>query len=542
MIEVEGRTLGQVWDLAVERYGNNSFLACPADEERAYHPGGYEVTYAEAAVFVDRCCEALATAGFGHRHRVALDMENRPEHFLFKLALNRLGTSCVPLNPDLRPAEVAYVFDDSTPALAIVSAHRVDAFERALAESAQSFPHVVMESFPRDLPEAANLAPDTGPIDAATEACLLYTSGTTGRPKGCIVSHEYELMMGEWYVTRGGLMTVREGKERLYNPLPIFHINSLVVSFMAMLLTGNCQIQPARFSRSAWWRDICETRATVIHYLGIVAPVLMNTPPGVCDTAHTVRFGFGAGIEPTLHAAFEERFGFPLIEGWGMTEMCRIFADCAGPRDVDTRAIGGPSSGLEARIVDESDKEVPRDTPGELTIRYSAEEPRKGAFSGYLNQPDGTEEAWRGGWFHTGDTVTQDAEGTIFFVDRKKNIIRRSGENISAAEVEACLLGHDAVGQAAVLAVEDDVRDEEVYACVVAAAGAAPGGALAEDLFTYCFERIAHYKAPGWLLFVDDLPVTGTQKVQKDKLFGEEDDPTSLSGVFDFRDRKRKRP
>lgn len=540
MIEIEGRTLGDVWGVAAERYGGNALLACPADADRSYHPQGYEATYSEADAYIRACYRALEQAGYGHGHRVVLDMENRPEHFLIKLALNSLGISCVPINPDLRPAEIAYIFDDATPVLAIVSDTREAAFGEALAASAQSFPHVLMDDIAGGLAPAGSAPPAPRPVDGATEASLLYTSGTTGRPKGCMLSHEYELMVGQWYVSRGGLLNFREGEERLYNPLPAFHINSLIVSFLGMMLTGNCQIQPARFSRSAWWRDICETRASIIHYLGIVAPVLMDTPPGPNDTQHNVRFGVGAGVEPTLHAAFEERFGFPLIEVWGMTEMCRIFTDNEEPRRIDTRAIGRPCPGLEARVVDENDDEVPHGTPGELTVRHSEQDPRRGACSGYLNQPEATEDAWRGGWFHTGDTVTQDDSGMIYFVDRKKNIIRRSGENISAAEVEACLLGHDAVGQVAVLAVEDAVRDEEVYACVVAAVGVAPDEALATELFDHCFEQVAHYKAPGWLLFVDELPVTGTQKVSKHLIFGDEEDPKKIDGVFDFRERKRR--
>jgi crotonobetaine/carnitine-CoA ligase len=540
MIEIDGRTIGEVWDEAAERYPENPLLVCPADERRSYHRQGYEVTYGEADAQIQQHVEALRQAGYGHGHRVVLDLENRPEHFLLKLALNAVGASCVPVNPDLRPAEVTYVFDDSTPSLAIVSSPRAAAFGEALAASGQSFPHVLLDDLPSRLPQANAAPPTAHALGTTAEASLLYTSGTTGRPKGCMLSHEYELMMGQWYANLGGLLSLEEGTERLYNPLPVFHLNALILSFCTMLLTGNCQIQPARFSRSAWWRDVHETRATIVHYLGIVVPALMDAPPGPHDTDHCVKFGVGAGVEPTLHGPFEERFGFPLVEAWGMTEMCRIFADNEEPRRIDTRAFGRPRPGLEARVVDENDNEVARGTHGELTIRHSGEAPRKGAFSGYLNQPEVTEESWRGGWFHTGDTVVQDDTGMLYFVDRKKNIIRRSGENISAAEIETCLLGHAAAGQVAVLAVDDEIRDEEVYACVVAGTGAVPGEALAERLFDHCFERLAYYKAPGWLLFLDDLPVTGTQKVSKHLIFGDDEDPTAIDGVFDFRERKRR--
>lgn len=190
-------------------------------------------------------------------------------------------------------------------------------------------------------------------IHPETEASLLYTSGTTGQPKGCRMGQEYEMVLGAWYATQGGHLQFEEGRERLYNPLPLFHVNAGIVSFFCMLLTGNCQIQPQRFSRSTWWRDIRETKATIIHYLGIVVPVLMSMPVEEQDRTHTVKFGVGAGVEPTLHGPFEERFGFPLIEIWGMTEMCRLLTACEEPRQITTRAIGRPQPGLEVRVVDD---------------------------------------------------------------------------------------------------------------------------------------------------------------------------------------------
>ena len=181
-----------------------------------------------------------------------------------------------------------------------------------------------------------------------------------------------------------------------------------------------------------------------------------------------MKFGIGAGVEPQLHEAFEERFGFPLVEVWGMTETGRLYADATEPRQITTRAFGRPSGGFEARVVDDGDREVAPETEGELLVRWGGPEgPRHGFFAGYLKNAEATDEAWRGGWFHTGDVVRQAADGMLYFVDRKKNIIRRAGENIAAAEVEATLQAHDAVAQVAVLAVPDEIREEEVMACVV---------------------------------------------------------------------------
>ena len=345
--------------------------------------------------------------------------------------------------------------------------------------------------------------------------------------------------MGVWYASLGGRVTLEEGRERVYCPLPLFHVNAGIILFFGMLMSGNCQIVPERFSRTNWWDEIRETQATGMHYLGVVVPVLMNEPPDDTDREHRLKWGLGAGVEPSLHAAFEERFGLPLIEVWGMTEMCRILADCHEPRQIDTRAMGRPRPGLEVRVVDADDNTVPTRRAGEMVVRHSAETPRKGAFSGYLNQPEATQEAWRGGWFHTGDTVRQDETGMLYFVDRKKNIIRRSGENIAAAEVEACLQAHDNVAQVAVLAIADEMRDEEVLACVVVARCSADA-ALARRLFDLCYGQLAYYKAPGWVVFVDALPVTGTQKVLKHMIFGEGQDPRTLPDAHDFRALKKR--
>jgi acyl-CoA synthetase (AMP-forming)/AMP-acid ligase II len=272
-----------------------------------------------------------------------------------------------------------------------------------------------------------------------------------------------------------------------------------------------------------------------------VPPMLLNQPVSPDERAHGVRFGLGAGVEPELHEAFEKRFGFPLVEVWGMTETGRLYADVEEPRQVSTRAFGRPRGGLEARVVDEQDREVARGTEGELLVRWGGSEgPRHGFFAAYLKNAEATAEAWRGGWFHTGDVVRQAADGMLYFVDRKKNIIRRAGENIAAAEVEATLQAHDAVAQVAVLAVPDEIREEEVMACVVVMAGVTADRALAEALGEWCRARLAYFKAPGWVLFVPSLPTTGTQKVQKTQIFPRGEDPRAVRGAIDLRDRKRR--
>ncbi len=225
-----------------------------------------------------------------------------------------------------------------------------------------------------------------------------------------------------------------------------------------------------------------------------------------------------------------------------MTETGRIFAVTQEPRLIETRAFGRPFGGLEAGIVDGQDRELPRGTDGELVVRWGGPEgPRHGFFSGYLDNEAATTEAWRNGWFHTGDTVRQDDTGMLYFVDRSKNMIRRAGENIAAAEVEAVLQSAPWVAQVAVLACPDELRESEVLACVVAKPGETADADLARRLHDWAADRLAYYKAPGWLLFMDRLPTTGTQKIQKHQIFDRQEDPRGRAGIHDLRHCKKRR-
>ena len=528
----------ELFSRSAERYPERPMFCAPRHAGRDYHPDGVELSYeavrSEAAALKERYAEA----GYRHGHRVALLVEQRPEFFHHYLALNALGCGIVPINPDYRHDELLYLLSHSQADLALVLESRFADIERAAAERSSPLPVVALEGFPAELPAPARRV-ERGTPGPGTECALLYTSGTTGRPKGCILSNAYYLNAGDWYCRLGGRAELEAG-DRILNPLPLFHMNAQAITATATMQLGGCLIAPDRFHPRTWWRDLVETRATVVHYLGVIPPLLMNQPEVPEERAHRVRFGLGAGVDPELHAAFEARFGFPLVEVWGMTETGRIYADCHEPRQVHTRAFGRALPGFEARVVDDDGREVPSLEEGELVVRHRAEDPRRHFFSGYLENPEATEEAWRGGWFHTGDTVRRGEDGMLYFVDRKKNVIRRSGENIAASEVEACLQAHHDVAQAAVVPVPDELREEEVLACVVPMPGRPADEARARALFEWCFERLAYYKAPGWLLFVDALPTTGTQKVQKHQLFASDEDPREREGIHDFRHLKRR--
>jgi acyl-CoA synthetase (AMP-forming)/AMP-acid ligase II len=278
-----------------------------------------EITYEDAMDEVDHWADRLADAGYGAGMRIGLLLENRPVYFLILLAANRLGISVVPINPDLRAAELEYLIGHAEPSLIIALPTRTKDLQAAAdAAGIRARAISLMDPLPRPRLNAvtATLTDD----DTAREAAMLYTSGTTGQPKGCVLNNTYFTELGLNYVGMGGIAALHEDGERLITPLPLFHMNAMCFSFMGMLQVGGCLIVVDRFHPSTWWDDVRDSRATCLHYLGVMPSILMGLPERADDQAHNVRFGFGAGIDPKLHAAFEDRFGIPLCEGWAMTE------------------------------------------------------------------------------------------------------------------------------------------------------------------------------------------------------------------------------
>ncbi len=273
-----------------------------------------------------------------------------------------------------------------------------------------------------------------------------------------MLSNRYFLRTGEWYNEIGGLCALRP-TDRLLTPLPLNHANAMAYSTMAMVRIGGCLIVLDRFHPRTWWHSVRESRATIIHYLGVMPSMLMASPDPR-EREHLVRFGFGAGVDRRLHEAAEQRFGFPLIEAWAMTETGGGAATIVSraPRHLGEACIGRAEPFMKARIIDDSGAECPAGTPGEFLVRAAGPDPRAGFFTEYLKDPEATASAWAGGWFHTGDVVRADADGFLYFVDRKKNIVRRSGENIAAAEVESVLRRHQLIAEVAVAAVPDAMR------------------------------------------------------------------------------------
>ncbi|WP_315766392.1 MULTISPECIES: ATP-dependent acyl-CoA ligase [unclassified Bradyrhizobium] len=520
------------------RRGDAGFLNVLPETAAIYGIAAGEISYGAMLERVERWRTAFANRGFGEGHRVGLLLQNRPAFVELWFALNALGVSVVPINPDLRISELEYIIAHSEMNAAFVLVERRDEVETAARQAGRPIP-VVTDSDDSPVPFDGARPVITG--GGATECALLYTSGTTGQPKGCVLTNTYFLHSGDWYRDVGGSINLREDGERMITPLPLFHMNAMAVSLMAMLSVGGCLTILDRFHPRSWWNSVRESGATCLHYLGVMPSMLMSAPPSAEDRAHAVRFGFGAGVDKLLHAPFEQRFGFPLLEAWAMTETGSggVIAANVEPRKVGTSCFGRPAPEVEVRIVDDSGNETPVEAPGELLVRRAGADPRYGFFREYLKNPEATAEAWKDGWLHTGDIVSRDADGDLHFVDRKKNVIRRSGENIAAVEVESVLNRHPAIRQAAVAATPDQVRGDEVAAVIIAEQAGADR-AFAETIVRWSLEQMAYYKAPGWICFVDQLPLTATEKIQR---AGLKDFVAKLmrdGAFFDLRELKRR--
>lgn len=506
---------------SAQRYPDRPFLHLPA----IALDGGHDVdaSYLETLAATDTLIRLYCKTGLTAGDRVAILLENKAEFFFHWFALNALGVCVVPVNGELTVEEASYLIANSDARCVVGFEHSLSFLSAALDAAGLVIP-IVADTHIGSL-VVANEERKSSEIGLVTECAILYTSGSTGKPKGCVLSNEYFLLSGAWYRDAQGYCQLAAGSERLITPLPLVHMNAMACSTMGMMMSGGCVIQLDRFHPRSWWQSVRDSGATVIHYLGVMPAILLKLDPKQDDDfSSQVKFGFGAGVNPVHHQIFEQRYGFPLIESWGMTETgaSNCITAIVEPRHVGTSCIGKCPDRLDIKLVDEDGATVASGEPGELLVRAKGANPKSGFFSGYYKNEQATDAAWAGGWLHTGDIVRRGDEGSFYFVDRSKNIIRRSGENISALEVEAALslcLETDHMG---VTAVPDKLRGDEVMACIVLAEDGESvfesTRATAESIFNQVAKSLSYYKLPGYVAFVSALPLTASNKPQRAEL------------------------
>ena len=482
---------------------------------------GRETSYADFARRVEAAGCALAARGIGPGDRVGAMATNSADYVVLLFALARLGAILVPVNPEFGPQEAGYILQHAgVHAIAVVPAALETAREaaRPLEPAAWFFMlEGECEGVPRfgDLiAEAPALALPPEPQPEAT-CLMLYTSGTTGFPKGVMHSQRSFVMAGEGFLARMWL----QPDDCLMCILPMFHINALFYTIAGTFAAGASVVLVPKFSASQFWNTAAATGATQVNIIAAVGNILARRPRSEFDPGHRLRVIYGAPITPDLERTFREEFGVPmLIEGYGMTE---VPGACNNPFDGEKRPLSMGKAAVhpdprvmfaELRVVDDDGRDLPDGADGELWVRTPI------LMQGYYKDPEQTAAAMHDGWFATGDLVRRDADGYYYFVARKKDIIRRRGENISGAEIDRVAGDHPAVVQCAAIPVPSELGEDEILLAVVRK----PGAAVSErEIAAWCAQRLAPIKVPRYVAFVDSLPQTATHRVAKFKLRGD---------------------
>ncbi len=492
------RTLPRILTRQAERHGDRILL----------RSGGVEWTYRETAAMAARWAGHLRDAGVGAGDRVAVLSGNRPEFLQVYLGCAWLGAIATPINTALKGAQLAHVLDNSKPRLLVIETSLRDLLTTlpdGLPEGLLQWE--IAENGIRD-GDGAGLG-DTRPLPFAEvtvgpgdTVAILYTSGTTGPSKGVQCP---QAQMFWWGVNSARALGIRDG-DVLMTMLPIFHTNALNAFYQAML-NGCTYVLEPRFSASGFWKTARARGATVTYLLGAMAAILLAREAAPEDRDHRLRVALGGGVPERFHAVFMERFGVPLVDGYGSTETNFVFSSPIPSDHPGTLGYLMPSA--EAMIVDEGDAPLPDGVAGELLLRPT--EPFSFA-TGYFAMPDKTVEAWRNLWFHTGDRVVREADGHYRFIDRVKDAIRRRGENVSSWEVEQVLMAHPAIAACAVFAVPSELGEDEVAAALQFKPGETQ---TPEAVMAFCEERLAYFAVPRFLRFVGEMPLTENGKIRK---------------------------
>ena len=482
--------------LQAQRHGNRAFLHF---EEQVFG-------YRDLQSRMEQVGGALQRAGIGRGDKVAIMLENRPEFVFTWFALARIGAVEVPVNTAHKGELLAYVIDQADCRLLFVERTllpQVDAIRARMPKLERVV--VLDEEGPDGWVEFLRGAPAAGPVDIRDDepAAILFTSGTTGPSKGAVLPQGYPLLLGRMIMEQARYTE----HDRLLNALPLFHGNAQFLSTVPALLSGAQVVLVRRFSASAFWDTVRRHGCTEFNYIGGIVSILLKAEPRADDADNPLRVMIGAGAPRDRFEEFERRFGVQLLEGYGMSEIGIPISSLSDERRPGS--CGRPRSAYEVCVVDDDGHVVGPDTPGELLVRPRV---RNGMLLEYYRMPEKTVEAWRDLWFHTGDYLQYDAEGWYYFVDRKKDAIRRRGENISSFEVERLVLAHPAVLECAAVAVPAELGEDEVLLCAVPR----PGAALdARTLLAHCEEHMARFMVPRYVRLLERLPKTPTERVQK---------------------------
>jgi carnitine-CoA ligase len=450
--------------------------------------------------------------------RVAIMLENRCEFMIAWIATIANGAILVSMNPAAGEFDAGHILRDSGAVVAVVGAAGLPLI-RQLSPTCPNLQQIVcVEGAEPDGLAAYTAGGEHFDLSAVTVdpgavTNIYYTSGTTGPPKGCMLGHRYWLRWTDLYLRLYGL----GHDQRLLCCLPFFY-GDPPWQLLASLQADTTLIVMRKFSVSRFWTVVRDNRVTNLFGVASISGFLLKAPRSELDRKHKVRFALQIGVPPNLHRSIVDRWGFPWVEGYGLTETGLVVAMPLEYAEEMTGSgsIGLPCPEVEIDLVDDHGHTVDDGQPGEILIRAP------GLMDGYLNRPEATAEMLRGDWLHSGDLGRRDERGFMYFLGRKKDIIRRSGENVAAAEVEQLLRSHPQILETAVIPVVDELRGEEVKAFISLVEGVSPADLPEAEIVEFCRGRLARYKVPRYVEFRAELPRTPSMRVKKSELIGEE--------------------
>jgi len=475
--------------------------------------GLHEMSYGELSVASSKVAGGLKALGVKPGDRIAIHLPNLPQFVMAIWGILKAGAVPSPMNPQLKKREIIYQLQDSGAKIIIGLMHLIQEVE----ETVKELPDVKIISVGGESPymrfqELLNSDPHFVDREDDDIALQPYTSGTTGRPKGVLLTHG-NLISNVKNIQK--VIPLSPEEDRTLIPIPMFHITGMTVMMLSPLTSGGSIYPMIRWDAEQAFQLIQKYKITNYLCVPTIYIDMLNNPKiGEYDLSSLKLCGSGGARMPVpVMKAYEEKFGIEIQEGYGLTETSPVtHTNMAAPKRLPG-SIGFPIPDTECKIVDENGKEVPQGEVGELLIRGPQ------VMKGYHNNPEATAAAIESdGFFHTGDTAMIDENGYYHIVDRVKDMINVGGLNVYPKEVEHVLYEHEAVAECAVVGVPDERKGETVKAFVVPKADYEPTDAMAEEIIRFCLNNLAAYKHPRSVEFVTELPKTGSGKIQKYKL------------------------
>lgn len=510
--DIRDLTIGGVLASKARDLGTKTYMTCV--------PTGRVYSYADIDRISNRWANALIARGIGQGAHVAVMMENCPEQLLLYFAIGKIGAVCVPVNTAARGELLAYYLQLADVTAAFVDVSLMDRVTDVLAQT-PLLTQVFSTGTQPDMHTVARLAgmkdladldrdPDETPVNLprfSDPSFIAFTSGTTGPSKAILISQAGMMLGALNYARSYGY----SASDTYYICLPLFHASAVRAAAYLMLMAGGSIALARRFSVSRFWSEVRASGATTFNLLGSMVNFIWNTPFSPDETAHNVRFCRMAPV-PHFASGFEDRFGLRIVSAYGLTDVGIPAAYTLDHPREKLGSCGKPREGWQVKILDEDDFEVPQGEPGEICLRCDVPWHTS---SGYYKMPEETLKMVRNGWYHTGDRGFLDEDGFLFFADRKKDALRRRGENISAWEVEQIIQRHPAIREVAIYAVKAETAEDEVAASIVLNDSA---GMSEAEVVDFCRQNMAYFMVPRFIQFLDELPMTPTQKVEKAKL------------------------